>query len=63
MRVVAVYETDSVSGRLPTELWEITADEWREQKEASILNESCLRLWRLAYLGDYSRNAIAFALS
>lgn len=28
MRVIAVEERDYVSGRLPTELWEITADEW-----------------------------------
>ena len=29
MRVVAVEERDYVSGRLPTEIWEITAEEWR----------------------------------
>jgi hypothetical protein len=28
MRVVAVEERDYVSGRLLTELWEITAEEW-----------------------------------
>lgn len=28
MRVIAVEERDYVSGRLPTELWEITAEEW-----------------------------------
>ena len=30
MRVVAVVERDYVSGRLPSEIWEITAEEWRE---------------------------------
>lgn len=29
MRVVEVKESDYVSGRLPTEVWEITAEEWR----------------------------------
>jgi len=29
MQVVAVEERDYVSGRLPTEIWEITAEEWR----------------------------------
>jgi [ribosomal protein S5]-alanine N-acetyltransferase len=29
MRVVATEDRDYVSGRLPTEIWEITADEWR----------------------------------
>lgn len=29
MRVVAIEERDYVSGRLPTEIWEITAEEWR----------------------------------
>ncbi len=29
MRVVEVGEGDYVSGRLPTEVWEITANEWR----------------------------------
>lgn len=28
MRVVAVVERDYVSGRLPAEIWEITAEEW-----------------------------------
>ncbi len=32
MRVVAVYESDYVCGRLPTEVWELTAEEWRERK-------------------------------
>lgn len=29
MRLVATTEKDYVSGRLPTEIWEITAEEWR----------------------------------
>jgi RimJ/RimL family protein N-acetyltransferase len=32
MRLVGVKETDYVSGRLPTEIWEITAEEWRAWK-------------------------------
>lgn len=32
MRVVARFEKNFVSGRLPAELWEITADEWRAHK-------------------------------
>ncbi len=32
MRVVAVEERDYVSGRLPSEVWEITADEWRAHR-------------------------------
>jgi ribosomal-protein-alanine N-acetyltransferase len=28
MRVIAVEERDYVSGRFPSEIWEITADEW-----------------------------------
>jgi RimJ/RimL family protein N-acetyltransferase len=32
MRVVAVEEWDYVAGRLPTEIWEITADEWRSRR-------------------------------
>ena len=34
MRVVEVTERDYVSGRLPTEVWEITAAEWRARKNA-----------------------------
>jgi RimJ/RimL family protein N-acetyltransferase len=29
MRVVELKESDYVCGRLPTEVWEITAEEWR----------------------------------
>jgi [ribosomal protein S5]-alanine N-acetyltransferase len=34
MRVTAVKNSDYVSGRLPTEIWEITADEWRHHRRA-----------------------------
>jgi RimJ/RimL family protein N-acetyltransferase len=33
MRVIATLERDYVSGRLPAEIWEITADEWREKRK------------------------------
>jgi RimJ/RimL family protein N-acetyltransferase len=32
MRIVGVIEKDYVSGRLPSEVWEITAEEWRAWK-------------------------------
>jgi RimJ/RimL family protein N-acetyltransferase len=32
MRVIATEETDYVGGRFPTEIWEITADEWRAHR-------------------------------
>jgi RimJ/RimL family protein N-acetyltransferase len=32
MRMVAIEEHDYVSGRFPTEIWEITAEEWRARK-------------------------------
>lgn len=35
MRVVATQERDYVSGRLPSEIWEITAEEWRARKQKS----------------------------
>jgi len=34
MRVVATEVRDYVSGRLPGEVWEITADEWRKRKRS-----------------------------
>jgi len=34
MRVIATIESDYVSGRLPTEIWEITAAEWRQRQRA-----------------------------
>jgi [ribosomal protein S5]-alanine N-acetyltransferase len=33
MRVVATTESDYVSGRLPSETWEITAEEWQSWRE------------------------------
>jgi [ribosomal protein S5]-alanine N-acetyltransferase len=32
MRIVASEERDYVSGRLPTEIWEITAEEWHARR-------------------------------
>ena len=32
MRVIAVEEADYVSGRFLTEVWEITAQEWRARR-------------------------------
>jgi len=32
MRLIATEERDYVSGRFPSEIWEITADEWRARK-------------------------------
>ena len=32
MRIVSTGERDYVSGRLPSEVWEITAEEWRARK-------------------------------
>jgi RimJ/RimL family protein N-acetyltransferase len=32
MRVVATQDNDYVSGRLPSEMWEITAQQWRARK-------------------------------
>jgi len=35
MRVVAREDRDYVSGRLPSEIWEITAEEWRRHRKGS----------------------------
>ena len=35
MRVIAVVERDYVCGRVPAEIWEITADEWRARRPAT----------------------------
>ena len=35
MRVIATVERDYVAGRFPTEIWEITAEEWNNRKQAS----------------------------
>jgi hypothetical protein len=32
MRLVAREEREYVSGRLPTEIWEITAEEWNARR-------------------------------
>jgi [ribosomal protein S5]-alanine N-acetyltransferase len=34
MRIVSTGERDYVSGRLPSEIWEITAEEWRARKSS-----------------------------
>jgi RimJ/RimL family protein N-acetyltransferase len=39
MRVIATEERDYVSGRLLTEIWEITAGEWREKRLLMRANE------------------------
>jgi [ribosomal protein S5]-alanine N-acetyltransferase len=36
MRVIVGEERDYVSGRLPSEIWEITAEEWRRRKRRSL---------------------------
>ncbi len=36
MRLVGITEKDYVSGRLPSEIWEITAEEWRAWKVANL---------------------------
>ena len=35
MRLVATNESNYVSGRLPTEIWELTAEEWRARRKAA----------------------------
>ncbi len=32
MRVIEIEERDFVSGRLPAEIWEITAEEWNARR-------------------------------
>jgi hypothetical protein len=34
MRVVGMEERDYVSGRFLSEIWEISAEEWREKRKA-----------------------------
>jgi [ribosomal protein S5]-alanine N-acetyltransferase len=34
MRIIATQERDYVSGRLPSEIWELTAEEWHARKHA-----------------------------
>ena len=38
MRLMGVIEKDYVCGRLPSEIWEITAEEWRAWKAGAALN-------------------------
>jgi len=33
MRVIASAEQEFIAGRLPAEVWELTADEWRAQRK------------------------------
>ena len=39
MRVIATEERAYVSGRLLTEIWEITAEEWRDKRRLIRTNE------------------------
>ncbi len=39
MRLVGVIEKDYVCGRLPAEIWEMTAEEWRAWKAGASLNQ------------------------
>ena len=36
MRVIAREDRDYVSGRLPSEIWEITGEEWSQRKKTSL---------------------------
>ena len=36
MRIISTSESDYVSGRLPTETWEVTAEEWRDWRQRNI---------------------------
>ena len=40
MRIVSLEERDYVSGRLPSETWEITAEEWRRRKQERLANSA-----------------------
>jgi RimJ/RimL family protein N-acetyltransferase len=40
MRVVAVEEHDHVGGRVPAEIWEVTAEEWRQRRADRAERES-----------------------
>jgi hypothetical protein len=37
MRIVATEERPFVSGRLPAEIWEITAEEWHARQRRGIV--------------------------
>jgi RimJ/RimL family protein N-acetyltransferase len=45
MRVIATVERDYVSGRLPAEIWEISAEEWRKRRRSFDVRRSSLRDW------------------
>jgi [ribosomal protein S5]-alanine N-acetyltransferase len=36
MRIIGREDRDYVSGRLPSEIWEITAEEWRLHRKGSL---------------------------
>jgi ribosomal-protein-alanine N-acetyltransferase len=36
MRVIATEDRDYVSGRFPSEIWEITVDEWRARQQSNL---------------------------
>jgi hypothetical protein len=40
MRLVGIVEKEYVSGRLPSEIWEITAEEWRAWKASAARNHA-----------------------
>ena len=39
MRLIATEDRDYVSGRLPSEIWEIAAEEWRARKACNLSRE------------------------
>jgi RimJ/RimL family protein N-acetyltransferase len=43
MRVVATVERDYVAGRMPAEIWEITAEEWHARRSSFDVRGSSLR--------------------
>jgi RimJ/RimL family protein N-acetyltransferase len=40
MRVIAVEDRDYVSGRLSTEIWELTAEEWRARRDKAAMDQA-----------------------
>ena len=48
MRLIATVERDYVSGRLPAEIWEITAEEWRAKRTELVSQWSTVRTVWLA---------------